>query len=117
MLRRPSGRVGLVLTLATVAIAVFGPLFTSVDPFTLTGAPLVPPSVAHPMGTDALGRDLLSGVLTGARASLIAAIAVVALTMPLGVGIGMLAGYRGGVADDVLMRFTEFFQTIPRFFL
>jgi peptide/nickel transport system permease protein len=101
----------------TFAMALLGPFFATADPFALTGPSLVRPSLAHPMGTDALGRDLLSGILVGARDSVITALAVVGLTMPAGVAIGMLAGYRGGWVDDVLMRLTEFFQTIPRFFL
>jgi peptide/nickel transport system permease protein len=112
-----TARIGLVLTGITVATAIFGPLLTHVDPFAITGGSLVSPSMAHPMGTDALGRDLFSGVLYGARTSLIIAIAVGALAFVCGVVIGIVAGYRGGWVDDVLMRLTELFQVIPRFFL
>ena len=113
----PAGRVGLVLTGATIAIALFAPFLATMDPFVLTGPPLAPPSPAHPMGTDALGRDLFSGVLYGARTSLLVAGAVSLLAFVCGAGVGMVAGYRGGLLDDVMMRITELFQVLPRFFL
>lgn len=116
-LARPSGQVGLALTLLTLAMALFGPLLSSVDPLALSGAPLAPPSRAHPMGTDALGRDLFSGVLRGGRTSLVVTLAVGALAFVCGVGTGMLAGYRGGWLDDALMRLAEVVQVMPRFFL
>lgn len=68
------------------------------------------------MGTDALGRDVFSGVLYGARGSLLVAGGVSLIALLLGTAVGMLAGYRRGWIDDVLMRTTEVFQVIPRFF-
>ena len=117
ILSTPMGRAGCVLTLATVVAGVAGPVLTRVDPFALTGTALMPPSGAHPMGTDALGRDLFSGVLYGARTSLLVAASVGVLVVVCGVGVGLVAGYRGGWLDDVLMRLTELFQVLPRFFL
>ena len=69
------------------------------------------------MGTDALGRDLFSGVLYGTRTSLLIAAAVALLASACGVTVGIVAGYRGGLVDDVLMRITELFQVMPRFIL
>jgi peptide/nickel transport system permease protein len=69
------------------------------------------------MGTDDLGRDLLAGVVHGARTSLMVAFAVTALAGLLGIGIGAVSGWRGGALDDVLMWITEFVQVVPRFFL
>ncbi len=69
------------------------------------------------MGTDDLGRDILSGVLHGTRTSLIVASLSVLIAATVGLGIGALAGYRGGLVDDALMRVTEIFQACPRFFL
>lgn len=117
VMAQSTGRIGLVLTLATVLGGVLGPLVTRVDPFTLTGPPLLPPSLGHVIGTDALGRDLLSGVLYGARTSLVVATAVGLLAIVCGVTIGSVAGFRGGWLDDLLMRITELFQVMPRFFL
>lgn len=113
----PSGIAGLTLTGITIGVAVVGPFLSSADPFALSASVLGPPSIAHPMGTDALGRDLLSGVLHGARASLLVALLVCLLAFTVGLVIGMTAGFRGGVADDLLMRVTEIFQVLPRFFL
>lgn len=113
----PSGRAGLILTGLTLAVTILAPALATADPFALSGPPLAAPSWAHPMGTDALGRDLFSGVLYGARTSLFVASAVTMLTFICGAGIGLIAGYRGGVLDDLLMRVTEMFQVLPRFFL
>ncbi len=115
--RLTTGRIGLALMAATLAMALLAPVLATSDPLALTGPPLSPPSFGHPMGTDALGRDLFSGVLHGARASLVAALAVVVLAFVCGATIGMAAGYHGGVLDDILMRTTELFQVVPRFFL
>ena len=69
------------------------------------------------MGTDALGRDVLSGILYGARTSMLVASGVGVLALLCGLTVGMIAGYRGGWVDDVLMRTTELFQVLPRLFL
>ncbi len=108
---------GLGLTLLVVVVALLASALAPFDPFALAGPPLAPPSRAHLMGTDALGRDLFSGVLHGARTSLLVATVVGALVMTIGLAVGMASGYRGGLLDDVLMRVTEIFQTLPRFFL
>jgi len=75
------------------------------------------PSRTYLMGTDDLGRDLFSGVLWGARVSIMVGLLAALTSTIIGVIIGALAGYYGGVIDDVLMRITEFFLVIPRFFL
>ncbi len=114
---RSAGRLGIALMAFTLVTAFVLPLLPFVDPFALSGAPLSPPSLAHPMGTDALGRDLFSGVVHGARTSLFIAACVTTLALACGVGIGVTAGYYGGVLDDMLTRLTEVFQVVPRFFL
>jgi len=75
------------------------------------------PTLAHPMGTDDLGRDLFSGVLYGTRTSLLLAILVSALSGAIGIAVGSTAAWQGQRLDDALMRFTEFVQIVPRFFL
>lgn len=117
VLRMPGGVIGLMTTVVVVAVAVAAPLLAPVDPFAVNGPPLAPPSTDHPMGTDALGRDLLSGVIFGARTSVLVAGGVASLVLVIGTGVGLLSGYVGGWVDDVLMRGTEAFQVLPRFFL
>jgi peptide/nickel transport system permease protein len=74
---------------------------------------LEPPSWQHPMGTDPLGRDVLTRVLYGGRISLFVAVMVVAITLVIGVPIGALAGYFGGWVDNILMRITDGALTLP----
>jgi len=117
VLARPSGRAGAALLVVTLALALVAPLVVSGDPFALSGTPLEAPSRGHPMGTDALGRDLLAGVVHGGRASLLIATAVMLVAVGCGGAIGLFAGIRGGMADDVLGRGIELFQVLPRLFL
>ena len=74
---------------------------------------LQPPSLVHPMGTDALGRDLMTRVLYGGRISLTVGLMVVVISLSIGVPTGALAGYYGGWLDSVLMRFTDTFLSLP----
>lgn len=111
-----SGGVGLVLTGLFVITGLFAPWVAPNDPFAVDGPPLEAPSRSYPMGTDALGRDLLSGILFGARTALIVAGITAIIVLVVGLLVGMTSGYVGGRTDDVLMRITEFFQVIPRFF-
>lgn len=113
----PGARVGMVLTTLTVAVALLAPVLAPGDPFASVADPLLPPSRSHLMGTDDLGRDLLSAVVHGARTSMLVVAWVVLLSSAIGIMVGSVAGYRGGLVDDLLMRVTEMFQSIPRFFL
>jgi peptide/nickel transport system permease protein len=96
-------------------VAGLGPTFYRQDPWDLAGRPFSPPFGQFPLGTDTLGRDLAAGVIHGARVSLLVGLVATAVALSLGTLIGAVAGYRGGWVDDVLMRLTEFFQTIPSF--
>jgi peptide/nickel transport system permease protein len=113
----PAARVGLVLTTLTVVVAALAPWLQPGDPFATVAEPFLSPSWEHPMGTDDLGRDLLHAVVHGARTSMVVVAWVVLLSSAIGIAVGSVAGYRGGLLDDVLMRVTEMFQSIPRFFL
>jgi peptide/nickel transport system permease protein len=96
---------------------VIGPLVAPVHPLDLSEEAFGPPSRAHPLGTDNIGRDVLSGVIYGARASLLVGCLAVLTSMLIGVTTGAAAGFYGGRIDDSLMRVTEIFQVLPRFFL
>ena len=116
-LRAPGGGVGAAVMLLLVAVGVLAPLLAPTDPFTVDGPPLSAPSSAYLLGTDALGRDLLSEIIYGARTSLILAGGVALVVVVIGTTIGLLSGYVGGWVDDALMRGTELIQVLPRFFL
>ena len=115
--RTPAGAIGLFLTVLMLGTSLMAPLLAPESPMAISGPSLSAPSLAHPMGTDAIGRDLMSGVLFGGRTSLFVATAVVGLALVIGLCIGMLSGYWGGFVDNALMRLTELFQVLPRFFL
>ncbi|MGY0063282.1 ABC transporter permease [Streptomyces sp. LZ34] len=117
-LRRP-GLVLSVAVLASVLLAAFFPgLFTGQDP--LSGVPadkLQPPSWDHPFGTDQLGRDLFARVVHGSALSLKATALAVAVGLVVGSGLGLLAGYAGGLVDDALMRVADVLLAIPNLLL
>ena len=108
---------GLVVVLVLIVPALFAEIVAPVDPFAAVAPPLSPPSRAHLLGTDDLGRDLWAGVVHGARTSLIVVVGVTLIAATLGITVGVVAGSSPGVVDDALMRVTEFLQIIPRFFL
>ena len=107
-----------IVALAVIALFAIGAVLASVvapyDPLAQDLASrLQPPSQAHWLGTDQLGRDLLSRILYGARISLIVGVVVVALAGALGTFVGLIAGYAAGLADEGLMRLTEVFLAFP----
>ncbi|MBK8321301.1 MAG: ABC transporter permease [Betaproteobacteria bacterium] len=108
---------GLVALAAVVALAIAGPMLYPVDPFDMVGQPSVPPGGEQVLGTDVAGRDVLAGLIHGGRVSLlIGFMASLAATL-VGLVLGAVAGYYGGRIDDLIMRTTEFFLTIPSFVL
>jgi len=116
--RAPGAWIGLAIVTLLVLAALAGPAAAPVDPYHISAAEkLKPPSASHWFGTDDLGRDLLSRVLTGTRISLSVAAVVLALAMTLGVGLGLVAGYWGGWTDEALMRTTDVFLAFPRLVL
>lgn len=117
-LRSPSGVVGAVMLLLLVLIAVFAEVLYPGDPWRMAGRPNLPPfSPGYLFGTDQLGRDIAAGIAHGARISLIIGFISTVASVVIGIVVGALAGYFSGWIDDVLMRLTEFFQTIPSFML
>ena len=92
------------------------PLLYEESPWMMVADPLIPPftNADYPFGTDMLGRDITAGLVWGARVSLLVGLLSTAVALGFGIVVGAIAGYCGGRIDDALMRFTEFFQTIPQ---
>ncbi|APF39327.1 ABC transporter permease [Chelatococcus daeguensis] len=109
--------IGLAILVVVVLVALAAPVLYPVSPWQGVGEPLLGPfeDPAYPLGTDLLGRDIAAGIAYGARVSLLIGIISTAVAVVIGVALGALAGFYGGRVDDMLMRFTEFFQTIPAF--
>ena len=107
---------GLVIVLLVVAVALAAPLLYEESPWMMVADPLIPPftNADYPFGTDMLGRDITAGLVWGARVSLLVGLLSTAVALGFGIVVGAIAGYCGGRIDDALMRFTEFFQTIPQ---
>lgn len=118
-LARPETRIGALILLALIFVALAAPLLAPGDPLGIVGRPLIPPltEAAHPLGTDRLGRDLLAGLIHGARTSLSVGLASALVALAAGSVIGALAGFLGGWLDLVLMRLVEAFQIVPGFLL
>jgi len=114
-LRNPSAIAGMALFVIVLLVALLGPLVYHADPFEIVGAPFTSPSAEEGLwlGTDYLGRDVLVGILYGGRATLAVGATAALLSVVIGVSIGAFAGYYGGIIDELLMRFTEFFQVLP----
>jgi ABC-type dipeptide/oligopeptide/nickel transport system permease subunit len=112
-LRRPSGAIGVAILLFVIAVAVFGPLVAPHPPTTPVGIPLSGPSSANLLGTDSLGRDVLSRVLYGGRSVLGLAAAATVLAYLLGLSIGLAAGYSRSLVDPVLMRSVDVMLCFP----
>ena len=115
--RAPLAASGVALTAVAVLLALVGRILAPHDPFAPIFPPLQGPGPAHWLGTDDLGRDTLSGVLAGARASLLVGVVTALAAGIVGTTVGAVAGFYGGVADEALMRVTELVQVAPRFFL
>jgi peptide/nickel transport system permease protein len=112
-----AGVLGIGIFLLVLLTTFFGPLFYPVNPFEIVGKRLLPPGGSFPLGTDYLGRDILAGIVHGAKTSFFVGIMAAALIMTIGILFGALAGYHGGFIDNVLMRVTEFFQVLPSLIL
>ncbi len=110
---------GLVVLAAVLALVLLGPLLAPNDPWDMVDQPFLAPGQTSglPMGTDTMGRDIFSGVVRGARISLLIGVVSTVVSLIIGVGIGAVAGYFGRWVDATLMRFTELFQAVPSFAL
>ena len=114
LMRRRGAMLGLAIVVAFVLLAIFAPMIAPQDPLqTSWSAVRKAPSADYLFGTDEIGRDVLSRVIWGARASLLAGLVSVSIAMALGVPIGLLAGYMGGWVDGVISRFTDAMLAVP----
>ncbi len=111
--RHTGARAGSVVLLILVLAVLFAPLSPYDPEKSVIKDRFQPPSWQHPMGTDPLGRDLLTRILYGGRISMTVGVLVVAITLTLGVSVGAIAGYAPGMLDNVLMRITDAALTLP----
>lgn len=103
-----------IVLLLIVVAAIFGPMMYPVDPFEMVWAPFTPPGQeGFILGTDYLGRDMLAGLLNGARVSLTIGLVAALMSVFIGITFGAFAGFYRGIVEEVLMRITEFFQVLP----
>ena len=111
--------IGLVILTFVIAAAILAPILFPQSPWKMVERPFLPPFTQDGLmlGTDALGRNVLAGLAHGAYVSLLVGLVSTIVALAIGVPVGAAAGYFAGRIDDALMRFTEFFQTIPSFAL
>lgn len=115
--RNPGAMIGLGIVVALLLIAIFGPLLVGSPIEQSLSDRLKPPSAAHWLGTDQLGRDVLARVVNGARISLRLGVFVVLLSLAVGITVGLTAGLAGGFWDEALMRVTDIFLAFPSLIL
>ncbi|MGQ9919799.1 MAG: oligopeptide ABC transporter permease [Desulfobacca sp.] len=109
---------GLILVVVLFLVSILAPWLAPYDPNIIDmNAILMPPCSSHPMGTDSLGRDVLSRIIYGARISLKVGFVAVGLATLIGVVLGAVAGYYGGWVDNLLMRLVDLMLCFPTFFL
>jgi len=114
LLRNPGAVAGLVLLALLVIMALFAPQLAHADPVAITPRDrLQPPGLEHWFGTDAFGRDIYTRVVYGTRISLLVGVVSVAIATLLGVTMGLLAGYFGGLTDALIMRFVDVMLAFP----
>lgn len=120
VLRKKSSRVAAILLSLIILVGVLAPLIAPYDPAAqpdIVAMKDLPPSLAHPFGTDPYSRDVLSRVLYGARLSLTIGILATFVSLTVGVAYGAIAGYLGGMIDAVMMRVLDALLSIPRLLL
>ena len=112
--RKPILIFSFIIILILIMFSLFGELVTPYDPLGVDlRSKLQPPDLAHPMGTDDMGRDVMSRVIAGTRLSTITVVVIMSSCLAIGILVGTLAGYVGGRIDEALMRITEIFLAFP----
>jgi peptide/nickel transport system permease protein len=119
LLGSPEGLSGTIILVALALVALLAPLLYPHDPLSIVAPALTGPfqDMSVPLGTDRLGRDVLAELFHGARTSLVVGLATAAVAIAIGAVVGTIAGFAGGTLDEVLMRVTDAFQTVPGFLL
>ncbi|MGY8707478.1 ABC transporter permease [Bradyrhizobium sp. 18BD] len=115
----PAGIAGSLVIIGVLAAATLAPFLYPGDPSDMVASPFIWPGndPEFPLGTDLMGRDLTAGLFHGASVSLMVGAVAAAIALAIGVSLGAVAGYYGGWMDDLIMRVTELFQTMPAFLL
>ena len=108
-----AGVVSLIIVAVIVVLSVLAPVISPYDPNAINPEFSAPPSAAHFLGTDSIGRDMLSRLLYGTRVSLLVGFLATVLSTGIGVILGLIAGYFGGIADMIIMRFTDMVMSFP----
>ena len=108
---------GLIILTGFCLVSALAPVIAPYDPSDILEDEIQGPSIRHILGTDDLGRDILSRILYGGRVSLSVAVVAVAVAVTLGILIGAIAGYYGGIVDEIIMRFTDVMLSFPSIFL
>ncbi|MBP2548956.1 peptide/nickel transport system permease protein [Neorhizobium galegae] len=118
-LTNPNAIIGLTFLVTVVVLALAAPYLFPGDPLEMVARPFLWPgqNPDYPLGTDSMGRDVLAGIVHGARISLTVGIAATLIGLTIGILVGAIAGYFGGLVDDVLVKLIEIFQTLPSFVL
>ncbi len=111
--------VGLIILVTIILMAILAPVIFPESPWRMVQRPFLSPMEVEGfwLGTDTMGRNVAAGIMHGAWVSLLIGLVSTTVALAIGVPLGAMAGYYGGLVDDALMRFTEFFQTIPNFAL
>ncbi len=119
--RRTGGEVllalGLVMLVSMIVIAVFGPLIAPYSPSATSPDSLAGPSAAHWLGTDSIGRDVLSRLIIGGRTTLLITFVAVSIAVAVGLVLGLVSGYVGGMVDEIIMRALDVAFAFPVFLL
>ena len=112
-LRNKAAVAGLIVFTGIVLMNIFGPAIYGIDSDAMVARPFSGPGEGTPLGTDYLGRDVLAGVLSGGRTTLVVGAVAAGMSISIGLVIGSLAGFYGRWVDSMFMRLTELFQTLP----
>lgn len=113
-LKQKSMAIGMILVLVLTFAAIFAPLLSPYDPIKVDlHNNILPPSWEHPFGTDNLGRDVFSRVMYGTRIDILASLFIVGMSVVIGVFFGIIAGYRGGILDKILVGAMDTFLALP----